>query len=138
VLPAVFLEVGSTLGVGPQALGTLSMVGSLTVGFASPVAGWLGTRFSRPHLIAYGCLTWSVGAVGMGASSSYGMLVLARGMNGIGLGMIGPLMFGMVVDAYPAEGRGQALGILGAGALCAHTHDLPSSSHLLWLSSAEM
>ena len=58
-------------------------------------------------------LSRSVGAVGMGASSAYWMLVLARGVNGVGLGMIGPVMYGMVVDAYPPTQRGQALGILG-------------------------
>ena len=31
VLPAVFLEVGSTLGIGPQSLGTLGMIGAFTV-----------------------------------------------------------------------------------------------------------
>ena len=113
VLPAVFLEVGATLEVGPQALGTLTMVGAFTVGLANPPAGWLGTRYSRPHLIAIGCFVWSVGAVGMGACTTYWMLVVARGINGVGLGMIGPLMFGMVVDSWPAHQRGKALGVLG-------------------------
>jgi hypothetical protein len=110
VLPAVFLEVGSTLGVGPQSLGTLGMIGAFTVGLASPPAGWLGPRYSRPHLIGYGCLTWSIGAVGMGACSSYWMLAVSRGINGVGLGMIGPLMYGMVVDSWEPHQRGKALG----------------------------
>jgi MFS family permease len=113
VLPAVFLEVGSTLGVGPQSLGTLGMIGAFTVGLAAPPSGWLGTRYSRPRLIAYGCFTWSIGAVGMGACSSYLMLALSRGVNGIGLGIIGPLMYGMVVDSWEPHQRGKALGVLG-------------------------
>jgi MFS family permease len=113
VLPAVFLEVGSTLGVGPQSLGTLGMIGAFSVGLAAPPSGWLGTRYSRPRLIAYGCFTWSIGAVGMGACSSYLMLALSRGINGIGLGIIGPLMYGMVVDSWEPHQRGKALGVLG-------------------------
>ena len=113
VLPAVFLEVGSTLGIGPQALGTLGMIGAFTIGLASPPAGWLGTRYSRPHLIGYGCLTWSIGAVGLGAAQTYPMLATARAINGVGLGMIGPLMYGMVVDSWEPHQRGKALGVLG-------------------------
>jgi MFS family permease len=113
VLPAVFLEVGATLGVGPQSLGTLGMIGAFTIGLAAPPAGWLGTRYSRPRLISYGCFIWSIGAVGMGACSSYWMLALSRGVNGIGLGIIGPLMYGMVVDSWEPHQRGKALGVLG-------------------------
>jgi MFS family permease len=71
VLPAVYLEVSTTLGIGPQELGILTMIGTFTVGIASPVSGWLGTRYSRPHLIGYGCFVWSVGAAGMGACNEY-------------------------------------------------------------------
>jgi hypothetical protein len=112
VLPAVFFEVSQTLQIGTVELGVLTMVGSFTVGLASPVAGWLGTRYSRPHLIGYGCFIWSLGAAGMGMTSSYPALIVARAVNGVGLGMIGPLMYGMVVDCYPSSKRGQALGVL--------------------------
>ena len=113
VLPAVYLEVSTTIGIGPQELGVLTMIASITVGVASPISGWLGTRYSRPHLIGYGCFIWSIGAAGMAACDQYWQLIIARAVNGWGLGMIGPLMFGMVVDAYASSQRGQALAILG-------------------------
>ena len=41
------------------------------------------------------------------------MLAVSRGINGVGLGMIGPLMYGMVVDSWEPHQRGKALGVLG-------------------------
>lgn len=47
-------------------------------------------------------------------------MIVFRAVNGIGLGMVQPLLFSLVADKTGANGRGRAFGMLlciGAGAL---------------------
>ena len=54
-----------------------------------------------------GCLLWSLAHACTGLSGSVLQLTLTKVVNGIGLGLIGPLIYGMVVDVYDDSHRGR-------------------------------
>jgi MFS family permease len=80
-----------------------------------PVA-WLAERRSRPLIITVAVLVWSACTALCGLAHSFGQLVLAR--VGVGFGEAGgtPPAHSLIVDYFPRERRGFALGVYGMGA----------------------
>src|SRR5262249_61920318 len=50
----------------------------------SPFFGYLGDRFSRKLLIAFGIFVWSLGTLLTGFAKGFGMLLIFRGLVGLG------------------------------------------------------
>jgi len=90
---------------------------SLAAAIVIPVAGFLSDRFSRkavivPSLILYG----GAGILaGFGAVwHSYGILVAARALQGIGAAGTAPIAMALVGDLYKGGQESQALGLIEA------------------------
>ena len=112
LLPAVYLEVCQEFDVGPSILGFTTMWRGLVQSLVAVVAGPLGSRYDRIHLIALGCCLWGIASAFVGASSSMTMLLFVRACNGIGIGLVIPLSFAVVADLAPDSMRGRAFGVL--------------------------
>jgi len=86
----------------------------VTSSFASPVAGWLGDTGSRLRLAAAGVFVWSVATVGSGLAPSYGWLLLARAIIGVGEASYAVVTPSLLSDCYPPTQRARVLSIFYA------------------------
>src|SRR5258705_7637953 len=77
-------------------------------------AGWLGDSGKRLRLIATGVFVWSVATVASGLAPTYGWLLLARAVIGIGEASYAVVTPSLLSDCYPAERRARVLGIFYA------------------------
>jgi MFS transporter, Spinster family, sphingosine-1-phosphate transporter len=116
-------------------------VGMLTTAFmlvymvAAPVFGSLGDRGSRTRPIAVGVFLWSIATVLSGFAQTYGHLLGARAILGIGEAAYVSIAPALLSDAFAREQRGRVLSVfnmaipVGAalgyitGGLFSHAHN---------------
>jgi predicted MFS family arabinose efflux permease len=75
----------------------------------SPVMGWLGDRTRRTWLLGIGVAIWSVATVGTGLARSYGQVVVARSLLGIGEATYGLLAPALLMDLFPRRSRSRVM-----------------------------
>src|SRR2546428_5567521 len=68
-------------------------------------AGWLGDVGSRLRLAAIGVFVWSLATVASGLAPTYGWLLLARAVIGVGEASYAVVTPSLLSDCYPAERR---------------------------------
>ncbi len=78
--------------------------------------GELVDRFGVRPLALSGLFVFAVGAAAGAVVSSFGALIVARIVQGIGAGLVSPAALAGAVSGFPPERRGSALGIWGASA----------------------
>src|SRR5258707_4841596 len=77
--------------------------------------GWLSDRFGRKKLFIVCAAGFTFASLLCAVSQNIEQMVLFRLMQGgFGAGLV-PLSQAVMLDAYPAEKRGQAIAILGIG-----------------------
>lgn len=90
-----------------------------------PVAGRLADMFDRERLFIIGVAAFFAGSLASGLALDGLMLLAARGFQGIGAAILTPVSLALLVNAYPKEERGKAVGInLGVMMLFATTAPL--------------
>jgi MFS transporter, Spinster family, sphingosine-1-phosphate transporter len=77
-------------------------------------AGWLGDAGKRLRIVATGVFVWSVATVASGLAPTYGWLLLARAVIGIGEASYAIVTPSLLSDCYPAERRARILGVFYA------------------------
>ena len=113
LLPAVFLEVCGDLDAGPSLLGTITLCRGMAMSLIALAAGPLSKRFDRINICAAGVALWGVATAVVGMAPSLGVLLIGRTINGLGLGLVIPVVFSLVADMFPPSQRGAAFGVLG-------------------------
>ncbi len=81
---------------------------------AIPV-GWLADRTSRVKVLALACALWSGATAACGVVGSYGQLVVARMMVGIGEAGGVPPSYAIISDSFPRERRTTAMAVFNLG-----------------------
>ncbi|MED6158880.1 hypothetical protein PIB30_037166 [Stylosanthes scabra] len=112
VLPGVYKEVGAALHADPTALGSLTLFRSLVQSLCYPLAAYLATRHNRAHVIALGAFLWAAATFLVAISSTFLQVAISRGLNGIGLAIVGPAIQSLVADSTDDSNRGMAFGWL--------------------------
>jgi DHA2 family multidrug resistance protein len=79
---------------------------------ALPLTGFLSRRFGEVKTFVWATLLFSIASFCCGISTSLGMLVLFRAIQGAMAGPMYPLTQSLLVSIYPHEKRGMALAIL--------------------------
>jgi EmrB/QacA subfamily drug resistance transporter len=74
----------------------------------------LGDRFGRRRLFVGGLGLFAAASAGCALSPSVDWLIAARAVQGVGAAVITPTSLALLVEAFPPERRGQALGLFGA------------------------
>ena len=77
--------------------------------------GWLADRTNRVRVLAVACAVWSGATAACGMVSSYGQLVAARMMVGVGEAGGVPPSYAIISDYFPRARRGTALAIFNLG-----------------------
>ncbi|HEY5912956.1 MAG TPA: MFS transporter, partial [Verrucomicrobiae bacterium] len=102
----------------------------------SPFFGYLGDRFPRKWLIAFGIFVWSIGTVLTGFATGFGMLLGFRVLVGLGEASYATISPSLISDAYGPEKRNNALTVfyvaIPVGAALGYILGGTISSHWSW------
>ncbi len=108
-------------GVSDLRLGLLITVFIVVQSCASIPFGWLADRMSRTRLITYGVLFWSLVTFLTGTVRSFGQLLVARSLLGVGEAVYAPAAVSMISGAYPQEFRARVQSFFNLGMLAGAT-----------------
>jgi EmrB/QacA subfamily drug resistance transporter len=101
-------------------LGGLSIMAWVTTAYmltattVVPIAGKLADIFGRRVVYILGITIFMIGSALCGFSNSMTQLIIFRGLQGIGGGIMMPMALTIVGDIFPPEKRGKWQGIMGA------------------------
>lgn len=112
LLPAIYFQLARHYDASPSDLGLLTLMRGLSESLCALPSGFLADRLPRPALICSGCLLWAAGLSACALAPSFSWLVVFRTINGVGLGIVQPLLFSLVADKSRPEERGRAFGWL--------------------------
>jgi DHA2 family multidrug resistance protein len=84
---------------------------------ATPVTGWLSTRFGRKRLFLVSVVGFTIASALCGLSESLFQIVLARLLQGLFGAALVPLSQAVMIDTSTPEKRGQAMAIWGMGVM---------------------
>jgi EmrB/QacA subfamily drug resistance transporter len=90
---------------------TAYMLTSTTV---VPIAGKLSDLYGRRIIYVTGLVVFMLGSALCGFSQNMTQLILFRGLQGVGGGIMIPLSMTIIGDIFPPEQRGKWQGVLGA------------------------
>src|SRR5277367_2368285 len=104
-------------GVTDSQLGSLQTGLLVVLALLSIPSGYLADRFSQPKIIAIGVLFWSIAAIGSGLVPSFALLLVARGMVGVGEAAYAPAAQAMISDSFSFDNRAIAQAVFASGML---------------------
>lgn len=84
-----------------------------------PTTGWLSRRFGRKRVLEVCLFTFTAASFLCGISTSLPMLLLMRVLQGLGGGALQPISMSILMESFPQEKQGQALGLYGFGVVFA-------------------
>jgi EmrB/QacA subfamily drug resistance transporter len=85
----------------------------LSASVTTPILGRMGDMFGKERVLVYVLIVLGLGTVVAALSSSLGMLVAGRAIQGAG-GAIFPLAFGIIRDEFPPAKVGTGIGLISA------------------------
>ncbi|MDQ6598907.1 DHA2 family efflux MFS transporter permease subunit [Bacillus salipaludis] len=85
----------------------------LTLGILMPMTGLLLQWFTTRQLFIGSLVSSIVGTLIAALSFNFEMLMVARVLQAVGMGLLIPLMFNTILVVYPPEKRGAAMGFVG-------------------------
>jgi predicted MFS family arabinose efflux permease len=109
ILAAVLEMLGKDVPMNETQEGTVGSIFYVSYAVFSPVVGWLGDRVRRKYLLAAGVGVWSLATAGTGLCVSFGQLLLARSVLGVGEATYAILAPTLIADLFPREQRNRAL-----------------------------
>ncbi|SFC94780.1 MFS transporter, DHA2 family, lincomycin resistance protein [Bacillus sp. OV322] len=85
----------------------------LTLGILMPMSGLLLQMFTTRQLFTGSLISLIVGTSIAALGFNFEMLMFARVLQAVGMGLLLPLMFNTILVIYPPEKRGAAMGFVG-------------------------
>lgn len=79
-----------------------------------PFTAWMGDAWGRRSVFAGCLLVFVTGTALVALAPTYGWLITARVVQGLGASGLFPMASAVVGDAFPPDRRGRVLGLLGA------------------------
>jgi MFS transporter, Spinster family, sphingosine-1-phosphate transporter len=111
ILAGVMAKVQKEFDLTDTEGGSLATTFMLVYMCASPLGGYLGDRMPRKWLISGAVMLWSLATIGSGLATSFGMLVLMRGLTGIGEAGYGTIAPSFISDLFRKELRSRMLSV---------------------------
>lgn len=108
-IPRIIAELG-----GVEHYSWVAAAAMLTSAATVPVVGKLSDLYGRRPFYLAGLVIFLGGALLGGCAQSFGVLVAARAVQGMGMGIIMPLSQTIIGDIVPARYRGKYQGYMGA------------------------
>jgi MFS family permease len=110
-----FTPVIRTFGWSRARLSTLQTALALAAGVSAPLVGWILDRIEARFVMAVGAVVAGVGFVAASLAYSYGAMVAAYLLIGLGVGAATLLPCSMVIANWFGARRGLAMGLTMAG-----------------------
>ncbi|MBN2984710.1 MULTISPECIES: DHA2 family efflux MFS transporter permease subunit [Cohnella] len=85
----------------------------LTLGILMPLSGLLLQWFTTRQLFIASVTSSIIGTLIAALAFNFEMLMIARVLQAVGMGLLIPLMFNTILVVYPPEKRGAAMGFVG-------------------------
>jgi len=82
-----------------------------------PMTGWLARTFGRKRYLIFSIILFTGASFLCGSSTSLGMLVFFRVLQGIGGGALQPLSQAILLETFPPREHGIAMAIFGVGVM---------------------
>src|SRR4051812_48935721 len=92
-------------------LGVLNSSFMIVYTVTSPLVGWLGDRYYRRGLLAFGVGLWSVATIGTAFSRDFNEMFFWRALLGVGEASYGVIAPALLADLYTAKDRGRVMGL---------------------------
>ena len=108
-MPRIVAELGGMDHYSWLATATM-LVSAITV----PIVGKLSDLYGRRSFYLAGLVVFMLGTVLAGMSQSFGFLIFARAIQGLGTGTLMPLSQTIIGDIIPPRQRGKYQGLMGA------------------------
>ncbi|MGE5698811.1 MAG: DHA2 family efflux MFS transporter permease subunit [Deltaproteobacteria bacterium] len=80
-----------------------------------PMTGWFARTFGRKRYLLFSIFLFTAASFLCGSSTSLGMLVFFRVLQGIGGGALQPLSQAILLESFPPKEHGIAMAIFGIG-----------------------
>jgi MFS family permease len=112
---SVFPSLKAEFGFSPVELGLMGSAFAWIYAFGSPLAGYIGDRFSRKGLVLGGCLFWSLTTGLTGACSSLWQFVGVRALTGVGETFYFPSALSLMSDYHDRRTRSLAFSLHQSG-----------------------
>jgi DHA2 family multidrug resistance protein len=84
-----------------------------------PMTGWLSNHFGRKRLLMASVVGFTISSFLCGAAPTLYTLILFRLLQGLCGGALAPLSQAVLLEAFPPESRGKAMGFWGLGIVVA-------------------
>src|SRR6476661_7135753 len=84
-----------------------------------PMTGWLASTLGRKRLLMWSTMGFTAASVLCGLAPNLATLVLARIIQGATGGALQPLSQAVLLESFPPEDRGKAMGFWGLGIVVA-------------------
>ncbi len=111
LLNVAFPQLMSTLSVSTNTVQWLATAYMLIIGILVPVVALLLKTFSKKTLYLTAMILFTIGTIFCGFSQSFPVLLISRMVQGAGTGMMIPIMMDTIMEIYPPNKRGVAIGI---------------------------
>lgn len=80
-----------------------------------PMSGWLARLFGRKRYLIYSLMLFTISSLLCGIATSLPQLIFFRVVQGVGGGGLQPMSQAILMETFPPEERGMAMGIFGIG-----------------------
>ncbi len=111
----VFFSAGTKiqreLGFSDPQFATLSVAFMVVYTIVSPLVGWLGDRYNRKVLLAFGVGLWSVATVGTSFARGFNDMFFWRALLGVGEASYGIIALTLLADLFSTKNRGRVIGL---------------------------
>jgi MFS transporter, DHA2 family, multidrug resistance protein len=84
-----------------------------------PITGWLSNHFGRKRLLMFSVVGFTASSFLCGAAPTLPLLIVFRLLQGACGGSLAPLSQAVLLEAFPPEARGKAMGFWGLGIVVA-------------------
>jgi MFS transporter, DHA2 family, multidrug resistance protein len=84
-----------------------------------PSSTWFSERFGRKRFLMVSIVVFTIASFACGIAPSLPFILLARTVQGAGGGALQPLAQSILVESFPPEKRGQAMGLYALGVVVA-------------------
>ncbi len=111
LLNVAFPQLTLSLHVTINTVQWLATAYMLVIGISVPVIAFLLENIATKSLYLFAMLLFSIGTVCCGFSQTFSMLLVSRMVQGVGTGMLIPIMMNTILAIYPPEKRGAAIGL---------------------------
>lgn len=82
-----------------------------------PITGWLSRVFGRKRYLTFSVGLFTLSSFLCGSSTTLGMLVFFRILQGIGGGALQPISQAILLETFPASQHGMAMALFGIGVM---------------------